>query len=63
MKIVLSVTIPWQKSPDKGESSCCLPHGVIGLRSLFLTLILFLVTFHKNLDMQTETHDQRNLLL
>lgn len=53
MKIVLSVTIPWQKSPDKGEYSCCLPHGVIGLRSLFLTLILFLVTFHKNLDMQT----------
>lgn len=63
MKIVLYVAIPWQISQDKGESSCCcLPHEVIGL-SLFLTLILFLVTFHKNLDMQTETHDQRNLLL
>lgn len=63
MKIVLCVAIPWQMSQDKGESSCCLPHEVIGLRSSFLTLILFLVTFHKNLDMQTETHDQRNLLL
>ena len=62
MKIVLYVAIPWQMSQDKGEFSCCLPHEVIGL-SLFLTLILFLVTFHKNLDMQIETHDQRNLLL